>query len=74
MAESTAMEILQAKKESYLKVILWLVGSLNFLKKEGQRPVPTQSIQNVGGPQVGVIYGKMIPLVPIGTTYSMKNA
>ena len=32
-----------------------------FLQKASQRPLPTQSIQNLGGPSVGSIYGKTVP-------------
>ena len=42
-------------------------------KKAVKRPVPTQSIQNVGGTQVGVIYGKTLLRVPIGTPNSSRH-
>eukprot|EP01052_Picozoa_sp_SAG31_P054798 SAG31_NODE_14783_length_787_cov_13.581395_1_plen_45_part_01 len=38
-----------------------------FEREPGERPLPVPSIQNVGGPQVGVIYCKVLPRVPNGT-------
>ena len=41
-----------------------------------QRPLQAADIQNVWGPQVRSIYGKTVPLVPIGTpkySYGNKN-
>ena len=43
------------------------------MQKAGQRPVPVHSIQNVGGPQVGVIYGKTLLTVPIGPPNSPRH-
>eukprot|EP01052_Picozoa_sp_SAG31_P016693 SAG31_NODE_1115_length_9839_cov_39.294661_2_plen_144_part_00 len=45
-----------------------------FEREPRQRPLPVPSIQNVGGPQVGVIYCKILPRVLIGTPNDLDAA